>query len=690
MSDFLFELGCEELPAKILENLSQQLHQYGSELLKSQEINFDDIKIFATPRRLALLIHNIALQQPDRHIERKGPALKAAVDEHGNPTPAALGFARSCGVEFSELSKVETAEGAWLCYRQQQSGKKTRELLPEILATIFKKLSIKKTMRWGNDTVTFSRPVQWLVALLDNDIIPLKLFNLNSDRVTYGHRFLAPAALILKQAQDYEQVLAQQGQVIADLNQRRTLIKQQITAIAEQQHAHVHIDESLLDEVSNLVEWPCALLASFDKKFLAIPPEALITSMREHQKCFALLDQQNHLLPYFITVSNINSREPQQVIAGNQRVMSARLADADFFYHTDQQQALINRIDNLKNITFQQELGSLFAKTERIGVLASLIAEKLSADIALTQRAALLIKADLTTSMVGEFPELQGVMGYYYAQHHAEDPLVCLSIKEHYYPRFAGDELPTQPISYAVAISDRLDTLLGIIGTKGLPASDKDPFALRRAAYGVLRILIEKKLNLDLKELLVYLQQHAFNSIQLNQAAIEDVLQFFNQRQRVWYKEHGINADVIQAVMSQSLFNPYDIDLRLQAMAQFQQQPAAISLAAAHKRVHNILTKQAQHYGQCDLNSTLCQMSEEIHLVSAMQNLQQHLQPLLALQDYVGILNQLATLKEPVDAFFDKVMVLVEDEALRKNRLAILQQLHLLFSTVANLAELQG
>lgn len=681
--DFLVEIGTEELPAKTLPTLANSFCEGIRKGLSEAELGHSAITCYATPRRLAVIVTALITQQPTRHVERLGPARKAAVNEHGEPTPAALGFARSCGVELSSMAFKMTEQGERLYFEQDQPGAPTRTLLAPIVNEALRKLPIPKPMRWGAKDTQFIRPIHWVVMLFGTEVIQEPIMELIPSQQSFGHRFHHPAAIVIKQPTTYVTQLLE-ANVMADFNQRKEAIRQQIQQCAQNIGTPV-IDETLLDEVTGLVEWPVALVGKFDQKFLAVPAEALISAMQVHQKSFALRDNQDQLLAQFITISNIDSSNKNTVVVGNERVIRARLSDAEFFFQEDSKHPLDDFVEKLKSVVFQAKLGSLFEKTNRNQELAQTIAKHINADVNQTKRAAFLAKADLMTQMVGEFPELQGIMGYHYASLTNEPAQVALAIQEHYLPRFSGDTLPTTLEGCAISLADKLDTLVGIFGVNQAPTGDKDPFGLRRAALGVLRIIIEKKLSLDLRELV----QNAVTHYQiklLNDTVVEDTLHFILERLRTWYSAQGITPDIFAAVHARLPTNPLDFDERIKAVQHFKTLPEAKSLAAANKRVSNILKKQANT--QNDLNPALFENDAESDLASLMASKQSEVTALYQAGDYQGALTTLATLQAPVDQFFDQVLVMAEDPNVRNNRLLLLSQLQDLFLHIADISML--
>jgi len=489
MHDVLIELGCEEIPAKQLENIAHQFLEQIKNQLQQAELSFSGEELFATPRRLAVILKSVQEKQADKLVERKGPSQAAAYDANGQPTKALLGFVQSCGVTINNLSVIETEKGVWLIFKQMRKGQFITELLPALIDQAISKIAIPKPMRWQESVRPFIRPIRWILALYNDKPVQGMVMGLPIGNSTYGHRVYAPNLITINKSQDYAELLKKEGFVLASFAARRALINEQIQAIAAKQNAKAIIDDALLSEVTGLVEWPVALVVSFDQAFLKLPKEVLITSMKTHQKSFAMEDQSGKLLPYFITIANMQSDDPSHIINGNQKVMTARLSDAKFFYETDEKHKLEDYLPKLDQVLFQKQLGSLGDKTKRIVKLANCIAECLKVDSARVKRAAELCKCDLLTDMVGEFPELQGIMGHYYAMHDGENSEIALAIEEHYLPRFAGDTVPTTELGRIVGLADRIDTLVGFFSIGQKPTGDKDPYALRRTAIGLLRLL---------------------------------------------------------------------------------------------------------------------------------------------------------------------------------------------------------
>ncbi len=685
--DLLVEIGTEELPPKALRSLAAAFKERIHAELQKADLAFTEIRSFATPRRLAIWVGDLIDQQPDRIIERRGPALTAAFDEAGLPTRAARGFATSCGVTVEELERLENDKGAWLMFRRMEPGNPTAALLPGIVENALKQLPIPKRMRWGDDSAEFVRPVHWVLLLHGEQLIDADILGLPTVRTTRGHRFHQPEALHVASPADYEELLHTRGYVIAGLERRRQAIHAQVEELAAELGGKAIIDPELLDEVTALVEWPVAIAGEFDRRFLEIPPEVLIASMKGHQKYFHVVDETRRLMPYFIAISNIESRDPEQVRKGNERVIHPRLSDAEFFWNQDRRQPLASRLESLKEVVFQKQLGSLYDRTCRISRLAANLAEECGADKAKAERAGLLSKCDLVTEMVGEFPELQGTMGRYYALHSGENEEVAQALEEQYMPRFAGDNVPETFTGRCLSIADKLDLLVGIFSIGQAPSGDKDPFALRRAAVGILRILIECNLDIDLEEALRQTADHYPHDFD-RETTTEAVFAFMMERLRGYYHEQGFTPDLFDAVLARRPTRPSDFDRRIKALATFRRLPEAESLAAANKRIANIL-RQAEESPPPHVEPSLLQDEAEKRLAQMVTEMEAQVKPLFDKGEYELALSRLAALREPVDNFFDRVMVMVENSALRSNRLALLEKLHNLFLHVAELSRLQ-
>ena len=684
--NFLVEIGTEELPPKALKTLATSFADNVEAELNQAGLSFDKIEWFAAPRRLAVKVLNLATQQPSKEIEKRGPAVSAAFDAEGKPTKAAEGWARGCGITVEQAERIATDKGEWLVHRAKIEGQPTKNLLNDIVANALAKLPIPKPMRWADKTVQFIRPVHTVTMLLGDELIEGEILGVASARTIRGHRFLGEKEFEIQHADQYPQLLREKGSVVADFNERKAEILAKSQAKATALGGVADIEEGLLEEVTSLVEYPNVLAAKFEERFLAVPAEALVYTMKGDQKYFPIYDKDGKLLPHFIFVSNINPEDPTAIIEGNEKVVRPRLTDAEFFFKTDLKQKLVDRLPRLETVLFQQQLGTLKDKTDRIEQLAGEIAKQIGADEAKAKRAGLLSKCDLMTNMVFEFTDTQGVMGMHYARHDGEDEEVAVALNEQYMPRFAGDELPKSLVASAVALADKFDTLTGIFGIGQAPKGSADPFALRRAALGALRIIVEKNLPLDLEDL-VKKSAALFGDKLTNQNVVADVVDFMLGRFRAWYQDEGIAVDVIQAVLARRPTRPADFDARVRAVSHFRTLDSAEALAAANKRVSNILAKADAAIGE--INFTACVEPAEKALAELVLALRTEVQPLIAQGDYTAVLDKLANLRAPVDSFFDNVMVNAEDPALRQNRLAILNTLQGLFLQVADISVLQ-
>ena len=767
--NFLVEIGTEELPPKALKTLATSFADNVEAELNQAGLTFDKIEWFAAPRRLAVKVLNLATQQPSKEIEKRGPAVSAAFDAEGKPTKAAEGWARGCGITVEQAERIATDKGEWLVHRAKIEGQPTKNLLNDIVANALAKLPIPKPMRWADKTVQFIRPVHTVTMLLGDELIEGEILGVASARTIRGHRFLGEKEFEIQHADQYPQLLREKGSVVADFNERKAEILAKSQAKATALGGVADIEESLLEEVTSLVEYPNVLAAKFEERFLAVPAEALVYTMKGDQKYFPIYDKDGKLLPNFIFVSNINPEDPTAIIEGNEKVVRPRLTDAEFFFKTDLKQKLVDRLPRLETVLFQQQLGTLKDKTDRIEQLAGEIAKQIGADEAKAKRAGLLSKCDLMTNMVFEFTDTQGVMGMHYARHDGEDEEVAVALNEQYMPRFAGDELPKSLVASAVALADKFDTLTGIFGIGQAPKGSADPFALRRAALGALRIIVEKNLPLDLENIINYsiktygkrmikairssnmggfkapeyyyrnlffetasklegisseidkrinsqddsefeptqnqvfvgvfnsLSEDVRNSVIIETEQYfldyyipiirEGIVDFMLGRFRAWYQDEGIAVDVIQAVLARRPTRPADFDARVRAVSHFRTLDSAEALAAANKRVSNILAKADAAIGE--INLTACVEPAEKALAEAVLALRTEVQPLIAQGDYTAVLDKLANLRAPVDSFFDNVMVNAEDPALRQNRLAILNTLQGLFLQVADISVLQ-
>jgi glycyl-tRNA synthetase beta chain len=680
---FLFEIGTEELPPKSLEKLANSLKLNVAERLTKAGLEFAKIDSFATPRRLAILIKDLIAEQPKQTIERRGPAVSAAFDQHGKPTPAAIGFAKSCNISLDKVEHLQNDKGTFLYYQHQQPGMQTTDLMPEIITQALKKLPIPKLMRWNIAEFEFIRPVHWAVMLFGDQTISANILGVAATNQTYGHRFHHPQAIVLQHAGEYEDVLAQKGYVIADFKKRYNIIGQQINTVADKLGKPI-IDSELLTEVTGLVEWPVAVLCEFPQRFIELPKEVLISPMQKHLRCFPIKKStSDELLPYFIAVSNIKSKQPEKVKNGYERVINARFSDAKFFYQQDLVNPLADYVEKLKTVTFQIKLGSIYDKVERIIKLAEQIAQQIGVDPNSAKRSAYLAKADLVTNMVGEFPELQGIMGYYYAKHQHERDEITIAIKEQY-------SYPENFNSIPLGIADRLDTLIGIFAINQPPTGDKDPFGLRRAALSILRIIIGHQLPLDLQELITSALQN------YNRAKSKDwnpdtklILDFLFDRLYYEYLPQGNEPDVLNAILACRPTKPFDFAKRVTAVKEFKKLSEAESLIAANKRVSNILEKSGSQITSLILEPELLQEPFEQELAKQLEIKENIFNKFYLQQKYTEALKELVDLKTPIDNFFDKVMVMVDNEKIRNNRLALLAKIRATFIKVADVSLIQ-
>ncbi len=684
---FLTEIGTEELPPKALRSLAESFAANLTAELAAANLTHGDVTWYAAPRRLAVKIAGLAESAADREVEKRGPAIAQAFDAEGKPTKAAEGWARGCGITVDQADRMVTDKGEWLLYRAVEKGNKAKELLADMVSRALAKLPIPKLMRWGDKETHFVRPVHTVTMLMGADVIPGEVLGITSDRVIRGHRFMGEAEFTIAHADEYPAILETRGKVMADYDARKAMIKRDAEKAALALGGVADLTDSLLEEVTSLVEWPVVLTAKFEEKFLAVPSEALVYTMKGDQKYFPVYDKNGSLMPNFIFVANIESSDPSQIIAGNEKVVRPRLADAEFFFKTDCKKRLEDNLPRLSTVLFQQQLGTLRDKTDRLEALAGWIAGQIGADVNHATRAGLLAKCDLMTNMVFEFTDTQGVMGMHYARHDGESEDVALALKEQYQPRYAGDNLPSTPVSDALAIADKMDTLAGIFGIGQHPKGDKDPFALRRAALGVLRIIVEKGYNLGL-ETLTQEAVRLYGDKLTNANVVTDVVDFMLGRFRAWYQEQGYAIDTIQAVLARRPTRPADFDARMKAVTHFRTLEEAAALAAANKRVSNILSKSDDALNDTVLAS-LMNAPEEIRLAAYVTDLKTQLAPLYAEGKYQEALTELASLREAVDAFFDSVMVMDKDDNIRRNRLTLLNELRNLFLGVADISLLQ-
>ena len=686
--DLLIEIGTEELPPKSLKRLATAFHQEICNSLKENGLEFSETSWLASPRRLAVIVNQLEISQSDKQQQRRGPAISAAFDDDGKPTRATEGFAKSCGVAVDQLGKLETEKGSWLVFDTLVKGKQTKELIPDMVNMALKRLPIAKRMRWGNNDFEFVRPIKWILLLLGTETIDCEIMGVRSGKHSYGHRFHHPGAIKIKQAAEYVEVLKQNGKVVADYNERRSLIKDQVEKLATKNNGAAIIDPELLDEVTALVEWPVSFAGNFNPDFLKLPKEVLIASMQDHQKYFPILDKQKNLLASFICVTNIESKEPDLIKQGNERVIQPRLSDATFFWERDLKNGLAKHIAGLNKVVYQKELGTLHEKSERLNSIISNLAKTFNIDNNNAKRAAELCFCDLLTEMVCEFPALQGTMGKYYAEADGEDANVALALEEYYQPRFAGDDLPTTTLGQCLAISEKVDTLVGIFSIGKAPTGDKDPFGLRRSAIGLLRIIIECEIDIDLKELLDSAASNYPSKVKAKDIT-NDVFRFLMERLRRYYIDEGVSNDTFESVLAINSSKPLDFHHRLIAVTEFRKLAEADSLAAANKRISNILKKS-------DFNNTLKVKDEllseepEVLLAKTLKEYQKKVVPMINDRDYKSALTELAGLRESVDSFFDNVMVMCDDDDVKNNRLALLSDLNSLFLETADISKLQG
>ncbi len=677
----LLEIGTEELPPKSLNKLQKALEQNIVAGLDKAELSHGEVESFATPRRLGILVHDLADRQPDQSVEKRGPAVKSAFDDNSEPTKALAGFMKGCGVaDPSQLDTITTDKGDYLVYRAIKSGLELPSLLEDLVGTALAALPVDRRMRWGKSRLEFVRPVQWLVCLYGSSVIPIQLLGKKAGNTSSGHRFMSDGQFEITRANDYIEA-CRKHYVLADFTERKNLIRKQIVELAPLENAHLEVDEDLLDEVTSLVEWPQALAGGFDSSFLNVPPEVLISAMKEHQRYFHLVDNKGKLVPRFITISNIESLDSSQVVAGNERVIRPRLADAAFFFEQDTRTSLEKKSERLKTLVFQADLGTYAEKCHRISGLSAYIAQQLGLDTNTAARAGKLCKADLVSDMVGEFPDLQGTMGSYYARHDNEADDVCIAIAQHYRPTQSGGILPTTDLASCVALADKIDSLIGIFGINQPPTGSRDPFALRRQSLGVIRICVENQLSLPLEDCLAEasrLYGKGFDTVNVSNYIVE--------RLTSYYQEQGIPGDVVEAATNRasSSVNLLEIDDVVRTLQSFRNGPAAESIVAANKRVANLLKKAGPDNLTGSFDSSLATDEAEIVLGRVLSELD------LSKSKGAGAkLEQLAVLQEPVDNFFDKVMVMADDEKVRKNRLGLLQALRHQFLEVADFSLLQ-
>ncbi|VAW44945.1 Glycyl-tRNA synthetase beta chain [hydrothermal vent metagenome] len=683
---FLVEIGTEELPPKALKKLSEAFASGIETGLQEAELSYGTVHIYAAPRRLAVMVEVLQTVQHDKVIERKGPAKKAGFDADGNPTKALQGFARGCGVSVDELVEIETEKGTWMAYNLEQKGQSADSLLPDIVSQSLAKLPIPKRMRWGSSDIEFVRPVHWVLMLLGKHVVPATVLGHQASNTTRGHRFHAPMDIEISHPSEYVGCLKDKGYVLVDFAERSQSVQQQVADAAKKSGGTAVISEALLEEVTALNEWPVAVVGDFDERFLTVPSEALISAMAGHQKYFHMLDDNGQLMAKFITVSNIESSNPASVKFGNERVIRPRLADAKFFWDQDRKQSLEQFLPRLKTVVFQKQLGTLFDKVERLESLTVIIGKPLGVHAEIASRAARLSKCDLLSEMVGEFPDLQGVMGRYYATEQNENSEVAEAIEAQYRPRFSGDELPESAVAQALAIADKLDTITGIFGIGQIPTGDKDPFALRRSALGLVRIMIEKQLDVDLYQL-IQSSLALHETVDATDDLINEIYDFIMGRLRAYYADKGVQTEQFEAVRVCRPTHPIDFDKRIEAVMHFSQMPSAESLSAANKRISNILKKQQKALPKT-VDASLFEEEAETALWNALEALRETVNAQVAQRDYVAAMGSLASIREAVDRFFDDVMVMAENPQVRQNRLALLNQIYQLFLQVADVSRL--
>ena len=683
--NLLIEIGTEELPPKSLAKLALAFRDNIQAGFTDNDLTFSQVNWFASPRRLAVMVEGLSEFQADKDVEKRGPAVAAAFDQNGEPTKAAQGWARSNGIEVNQADRLKTDKGEWLLFKAQVKGQAISQLLAALVEKALKALPIPKPMRWGTKSTQFIRPVHTVTMLYGTDLIQGTVLDVVSARLINGHRFHSDAPFELDCVDNYLSQL-EQHYVIADHGRRKSILLQQIQALAKQENAIADVNEELLEEVTSLVEWPVALVANFEESFLAVPKEALIYTMKDDQKYFPLLDVNGQLKSRFIFITNIESKDPDTIISGNEKVIRPRLADAEFFFNTDKKKTLESRLESLKTILFQKQLGTLYEKSERIASMARGIAVMLGTDQESAHRAGLLCKTDLMTNMVMEFPDVQGVMGMHYARLDGETESVALAQNEQYMPRFAGDNLPTSDVSVCVALADKIDTLVGIFGIGQTPKGDKDPFALRRAAIGVLRIIVDKSLPLDLVDLVDASIITFGDKIEIENLQTK-VVDFILARFKAWYTEQGIASGVVQAVAVNRPTRPADFAARVEAVKSFNTLESAEALAASNKRVANILAKNILDE-ELIFNKDLLKEPAEIALANSLESVEARIQPMLNKSDYTNTLVVLAELRQPIDEFFENVMVMADDESVKRNRLTLLSKLRSLFLCCADISVL--
>lgn len=687
--DFLVEIGTEELPPKALRSLMEAFGENLEAGIVEARLDHGAVHAWASPRRLTVMVESLGVAQDDRKVEQKGPPVSVAFDDNGQPKPAATAFAEKCGVAIDELDRVATDKGEWLVFNTVEAGRTAAELMPDVIERALASLPVPRRMRWGSNDAEFVRPVHWVVLLHGEDVIDATIMGIRAGRESQGHRFHSQGTVSIQKPGKYLEALEKQGFVIADFERRRSLVRDGVIDAAERVGGEIVDGESLYDEVAALVEWPVPIVGAFDEEYLHLPRETVVSTLTGHQRYFPVADDNGDLLPHFVTVANLESKDPEQVIEGNERVIRPRLADAAFFWNSDRKTSLDARQEALRDVVYQGGLGSLFDKSQRIARLASWLAGELDADGAIVERAAALAKCDLLTGMVGEFPDLQGTMGRYYALADDEPQAVADAIAEQYLPRFAGDALPASLPGQILAVADKLDTLAGVFSIGKKPSGNRDPFGLRRAALGIVRILVECGIDADLKSMIARaVAEQPKGKIGADELAA-DLYGFITDRLRRYFldRDAGLRTETFEAVMAREPASLVDFDRRLAAVQTFARLEQAESLAAANKRIANILRKAGDPEG-LSVSRKLLELDAETSLHNALLNAREKVAPMLEHRRYAEILNQLADLRDPVDRFFDDVMVMADDEAVRGNRLALLGELRALFLDVADISRL--
>lgn len=688
-ADFIIEIGTEELPPKALKNLMVAFGENVIANINSSSIKHGDIKTFASPRRLTVLVEKLANKQSDKKIEHKGPPLNIAFDENEKPTKAAKAFAKKYNTSIDSLDRKKTKDGEWLSINTIIEGKKTTEVLPELIEKALENLPIPRRMKWGDSQIEFVRPIHWILMLYGNETIKSSIMNIKSNNLTWGHRFQSSGPLKISSVNTYLDELEKNGYVIADFNRRRDLIRVGVEKAAQSVGGKIENGETLYDEVASLVEWPTPLIGNFDENFLQLPQEVIISTLTEHQRYFPVTDKDNKLLAKFITVANIESKNPEVVIDGNERVIRPRLADAVFFWNNDQKRKLSSRKKDLSKVVYQKDLGSLFDKSQRVSKIAKHLSIQLNLNFENVSRAALLAKCDLLTGMVGEFPKLQGIMGYHYASADEEKEEVALAIRDHYKPRFAGDQVPQTIEGMLLAISDKLDTLSGLFSCGKKPSGNRDPFGLRRSALGLIRILIEGNLDVDLKNLIDFSLEVQPKNKKYNAKVNQEIYEFIIERLRGYLlsQDSSLKNETFDAVLFKQPSSILDFQKRIEAVHMFTKFEKAESLISANKRIANILKKN-NFVDKISINRKLLDLKVEITLFETLNDTRNKIKPMLKKQNYTEILNELTKLHEPIDQFFDKVMVMVDEKDIRKNRLALLSELRYQFLNIADISRL--